>query len=81
MSFFEVNLDYVYFLAGLSAMGLGAAASLLVIERDRSMRWIMLAAFGILAGLASPCARRPSRPCSSSAAPRSPRTGEYPEPG
>jgi hypothetical protein len=53
MSFFEVNLDYVYFLAGLSAMGLGAAASLLVIERDRSMRWIMLAAFGILAGLAA----------------------------
>jgi PAS domain S-box-containing protein len=53
VSFFEVNLDYVYFLSGLSLLGLGAAASLLVIERERSLRWLMLAAFGILAGLAT----------------------------
>jgi hypothetical protein len=53
VSFFEVNLDYVYFLSGLALVSLGAAASLLVIERERSLRWLMLAVFGILAGLAT----------------------------
>ncbi|MDO8914515.1 MAG: response regulator [Coriobacteriia bacterium] len=51
MSFFEVNLDYVYFLSGLSFVSLGAVASVLVMERERSLRWIWLAAFGIAIGL------------------------------
>ncbi len=51
MSFFEVNLDYVYFLSGLSLVCLGAAAALLVIERERTLRWLALAVFGIGSGL------------------------------
>jgi PAS domain S-box-containing protein len=51
VTFFEVNLDYVYFLAGLSLTSLGSVAVLLAIEREKTMRWLFLAVFGLCAGL------------------------------
>jgi two-component system sensor histidine kinase/response regulator len=51
VTFFEVNLDYVYFLAGLSLMSLGAVATLLSIERERTLKWPWLAGFGVFASL------------------------------
>jgi two-component system sensor histidine kinase/response regulator len=51
VTFFEVNLDYVYFLSGLSLVSLGAVAAVLVMERQQTLRWIWLALFGICIGL------------------------------
>jgi len=46
VSFFETNLDYVYFLAGLAFVSLGVVAMTLTLERERAARWWLLGVFG-----------------------------------
>ncbi len=52
MSFFETNLDYVYFLAGLASVCFGAVAATLTIEHEHTVRWWLLGVFGVLQGSA-----------------------------
>lgn len=50
MSALGLHLDYVYLFAGITLIGLGGAAFLLVIERNRTLAWRLLAGFGFVAG-------------------------------
>jgi PAS domain S-box-containing protein len=52
MSFFEVNLDYVYLLSGLAFVSLGAVAASLMLERDRTLPWWEFSVFALAQGLA-----------------------------
>jgi PAS domain S-box-containing protein len=48
---FDLQPDFAYMVAGLGLIGLGGVSLLLVLERERSFAWRLLAVFGLLAGV------------------------------
>jgi PAS domain S-box-containing protein len=51
VSFFEVNMDYVYLISGLAFVSLGVVAMVLSIERDRTLPWWELASYSLASGI------------------------------
>ncbi|HEX9092636.1 MAG TPA: PAS domain S-box protein [Coriobacteriia bacterium] len=52
MSFFEVNMDYTYLISGLVFVSLAAVANVLSLQRDRSLPWWGLTAYGLGSSIA-----------------------------
>jgi PAS domain S-box-containing protein len=48
---FDLQPDFAYMIAGLGLIGLGGVSLLLLLERERSFAWRLLAVFGLLAGV------------------------------
>lgn len=51
MSLFELHLDYAYMFAGVALIGLGGAALLMIVEKNRDLPWRLLAIFGFALGI------------------------------